>query len=223
MKNLKLKLGLLSLLAVIAVSVFMTSCEQTISTIQTEADAIVDNSLLTEDELLAKLQADEDAMGLATAMEEFEQIMGEALNENNASVNILRSRYETKDEEGLEELFRDTELLAVYDRIEYHANRFVEKFPRIEEDLSKFVTYQPTSIDTNQLPFATLEANMEMRGCGCCWNANYWGKLACKALCIANGVSCAGITSVSVWGPYICALAGFTCTEFCDWYYCDFL
>jgi len=55
MKNLKIKLGLLSLLAILAVSVFLTSCEQ---------ETIFQEQQLTQDEIVAKMQNDSDVINL---------------------------------------------------------------------------------------------------------------------------------------------------------------
>gem|GEM_PF-2003892 len=220
MKNFKIKLGLFSLLAILAVSVFLTSCEQTIiDGVQTETDA-VSNSLLTEDELLAKLNSDEDALAFVSAVEELESIVRNTLQQTNTSIDMFRSHSQNETE--LEALFGETQLLAVHSKMEYHAIRFVEKFPNLEENLSKFITHQPSSNYDEHLPFSTLETDITLRGCGCC-GANFWAKIACKALCAANGVGCAVLTAVTGWGPYACAVLGLTCSEFCDWYYCEYL
>jgi len=112
MKILKIRLGLFSLVAVLAVSVFLTSCEQTIiDSAEAETNSI-DNSLLTEDELLAKLNSDEDAMAFILAVEELENIVGNTLQQTNTSVDMLRSN--SQNEAELEALFGETQLLPCY-------------------------------------------------------------------------------------------------------------
>jgi len=106
--------------------------------------------------------------------------------------------------------------------MQYHAVRFLEKFPRLEENLSQFVTSESMSDFDEHLPFSTLEADVSLRGCGCC-GTNFWGKIACKALCAGSAGGCGVLSSVTVWGPFACAVAGVSCSEFCSWYYCDYL
>ncbi len=218
MKNLNLRFALFSIFALFAVSIFMTSCGDTTAT-----ETPLSNDVLTEEELLAKLQADEDAVAFGQIVEEMDQIVREVLDDDEVSAATLRSLYESQDNAELEKIFGHTNIVELSDKMQYHASKFIEKFPNLEEELSKFESLNPGTNPSEELEmFSNLESNISVRGCGCC-GAHYWAKLACKALCVANGTGCAALTAVTGWGPYVCAVAGFSCTEFCDWYYCHYL
>jgi len=218
MKNFKIKIGLFSLLAVLAVSVFLTSCEQTVPGVQN----VTDISSLTEDELLTKLNSDEDALAFVNAVEELETIMRTALDNSNTSVDMLRGYHDTSDEAALEAMLGNTEFLAVYNEVQIHADKFVQKFPEVGDMLAKFIEHESPVSNSDHLVFSNLEENVVLRGCGCC-GKHFWAKNACQAMCIVSGIGCGTLTAVTVWGPYVCALGGFTCAGFCQWYYCDYL
>jgi len=99
----------------------LTSCEQEVPNVQTEGDIFIENSLLSEEELLAKLQADEDAMAFVAAAEELEDIMRTTLKESNTSVDMLRSNAQNEAE--LEALFGETQLF----KMKLNSKHYLEK------------------------------------------------------------------------------------------------
>ena len=173
MNFLKIKLGVFSLLAVLAVSVFLTSCEQDvmINTPETE---------LSQEELLSTLNTDSDFILLMELTTERRQVLITNIKENNVDISTIQELHLSEKYDGIYHLLGlDMEDFENQnEQIQELSIKLTEKYPSLmqecttcTESIEQNVEFQYEALQT------VLDADINMRAC---WS---WRYAACAVGC----------------------------------------
>jgi len=171
MKTLKIKLGLLSLLAILAVSVFLTSCEQEVVSNQMD-------TLLNDEQLVSAFEQDENVTRFAELIEQHFATFTEKIKENGVDVEEIKALHIAGDYE------------AVYTMLNIDAIEFENQSREIEQlaaqiknnhaDLMENCTSCADNKADIDAQYEALQVAMntevEMRGCS-------WKYYVCVAAC----------------------------------------
>jgi len=173
MKNLKIRLGLFSLLAVLAVSVFLTSCEQdvVINPVETE---------LSQEELTSALNTDEDFILLMELTTERRLTLTANIKENDIDISAMQELHSSENYEGIYNLLG----LNVEDfenqnqRIQALSIKVTEKYPSLMQECTTCTELTEQDIQLQYEALQTvLDADINMRAC---WS---WKYAACAVGC----------------------------------------
>lgn len=170
MKTLKIKLGLFSLLAILAGSIFLTSCEQ-------EVVSNPIDTLLTDEQLVLAFEQDENVTRFAELAEEQLATFTEKIKENNVDVDQIKALHIAGDYETL------------YTMLNIDATEFENQTREIEQLAAQIKNDHPalmecTSCADNKADIdaqyealqVSINTEIQMRGCS-------WKYYACMATC----------------------------------------
>jgi len=182
MKNLKIRFGLFSLLTVLAVSVFLTSCQQ--------EDILPEE--LTQDEIVAKMQNDTDVADLLSKTDEIRtEFMEKAITNNVSAETMIEAMEAGTFNELLETMGIDVaEYQQSMAEIQQLSQTVLNKYPSIE-------TCESCESENKEIELAELQTMLDaayLRGC------SGWGWVKYTTCVAGCALSTAGV------GYAICSL-----------------
>jgi len=195
MKN--LKMGLFGLLAILAVSVFLTSCEQ----------EIVETPVVSEMDRIQQLELDPNFIEINKLNAKLLEEVTHAMVTKGITGEDLKNIYMNQDTDALIDFMEDTEIETIMDKI-------TPIDQQLSADYSDLVSSNQDLAINLEEGFNQLElmTNIENRGCG--WS--YWGCVAGASA--AAAVCTAGTSGI---GAFFCALARAAAIAVCRDRYCD--
>ncbi len=200
MKNLKIKFGLFSLLAILAVSVFLTSCEQEII----EAPVSLSESDLME-QRVNEMISDADYHEFDRLQHDLLNQVFEVLDRNDIVMSELHSIYVEDGGERLNEIFSDASFLEIQQELSLVTEKLTAKYGDIlavEEGME--VNY---TIGEVLLNLAEVESNhvITMRDCS-------WRYTLCTVAATSVYTACVAAISAGSGGVGA-GLAFFACSS----------
>jgi len=172
MKNLKIKLGLFSLLAILAASAFLTSCEQEVITDQTD-------TILNQEQLLSAFEQDENVARFVELTTQGQTEFIEKIKENEVDIEAMKALHISENYEAIYEMLgidvaefennnREIQQLAAQIRNDYAA--LAQECTSCAESNTQDIDAQYEALQI------AMSAELEVRWCN-------WRYYVCIAAC----------------------------------------
>ncbi|MEN1786244.1 MAG: hypothetical protein AAGF77_14070 [Bacteroidota bacterium] len=172
---------------------------------------------MTLEEFIKELENDPVAVNYANQVDKVQNLIKTSVAKRKLSANEFREIYEAKDNEKLDDILGGTNLIEESERLRRSAVAFAEKYPNIQEELNGLITESKLEVvERESKTFAFLDSNSLTASCAY-GNPSWWVARICQLGCVVSGVACTPALTpyIGPYAPYVCALSGFACFNWC--------